>query len=250
MEGNLILDHHIKLTKQSLQNIDIDEFTEEQIIVGSIANDLCEFTNEGNIFFHGKDIIDNSFKSRKSIFYLTAIWPSHFGNLSSLHSMAKVIDEQAETTKNEIISWFEFLNGLSVGQILIKPNAEIGKDDVPISYLFKNQAIEYDQIFDTEDVIKIRSRAIGMMCHLIQDLFTRSHCERNKYNEISRFYCYHAQDKNKHRDSDYVNQEFEKKLISQCSNCISCAVNKKYYDYNEILLLNNNVQPSGGGPFA
>lgn len=246
----MLLSHHRSHTEYALNNIEMEPEKQKEIVKGSFVNDLCEFTNEGEIIIPSKDVIHRLFESKPRVFGSIAIYQSHFGNLTSMHSMAKATNESADTTKSEITAWFDFLNALALGLISIEPDSKVGEDNTTISGMFSDQSIEYDQIFDSENLTKIRSRSIGMMCHLIQDLFTQSHCERNNHNEIVMFYCYQAQNKQKHKEGDHAAISLEKELTKQCRKCVESIMNNNAYDYSQVLVLSNNVQNSDGGIFS
>ena len=246
----MLLSHHKGYTEGALISSGISNGAAEQVVIGCTANDLCEFTNEGQFFIPSKDDAYRLFGTKKSTFDSLAFYQSHFGNLAAMHAMAKVCDESPETTRSEIMAWFQFLNSLALGTIDIDPDAKIAGDNVPISGMFVNQTIEYDQIFDTEDKFEIRYRAVGMMCHLIQDAYTYSHCERGGRSEVLRFYCYEPQDKQKHKDGDHVIPGYEEVLRIQCRNCVESINNGIAYDCNQILCLSNDVQNSDGGIFV
>ncbi len=246
----MLLPNHKGYTEEALRNVDIGTDIKNQIIVGSTANDLCEFTNEMQSLIHSKDVMDGLVGSKEKAFGFSAIYQSHFGDLTSMHSMAKASGESPETTRSEIISWFQFLNGLALGSIVIDPDAKIGEDSVPIREIFSKHTIEYDQIFDSEDMFEIKNRAIGMMCHLIQDLFTYSHCNRNSHNEVLKFYCYQSQNKQKHKEGDHVITGLKQELLNQCRSCVENISNNIEYDYGQILSLDNDAQDSDGGIFA
>lgn len=246
----MLLSHHKSHTEHALNNVGMDMTKKKEIVIGSFVNDLCEFTNEGQIFIPSKDVAHSLFGNKKKVFGSIAIYQSHFGNLASMHSMAKTDNEPPETTKNEIMAWFDFLNDLALGVISIEPDSKIGEDNTPIAEMFSNHSIEYDQVFDSENMAEIRSRSIGMMCHLIQDLFTQSHCQRSSHNEILMFYCYQSQNKNKHKEGDHAIPGLEQELARQCKKCVESITNNSAYDYNQILLLSSNAQNSGGGNFV
>jgi hypothetical protein len=246
----MLLSHHRSHTEYALNNIEIDPEKKKEIIKGAFANDLCEFTNEGEIFIPSKDVIHSLFESKPKVFGSIAIYQSHFGNLASMHAMAKANNESPGNTRGEITAWFDFLNNLTLGIISIDPDAMIGEDNTAISGMFSDHSIEYDQIFDSENLAQIRSRSIGMMCHLIQDLFTQSHCGRNSHNEIVMFYCYQAQNKQKHKEGDHAIIGLEQELTNQCRKCVESIMNNHAYDYSQVMVLSNSVQNSGGGAFS
>ena len=246
----MILSLHKSYTQNAVAEFGVDKNIGNEIIIGSLANDLCEFTNEGHNFIKTKDAVFDIFGMKEKIFGSIAIYQSHFGNLASMHAMAKADNEHPEITRQEIAAWFDFLNGVALGAIPVKPDKRIGEDNTPISDMFSSHSIEYGQIFDSEDAFGVKNRAIGMMCHLIEDLFTESHCLRDGHNEIRMFYFYSAQDKQKHKESDHAAGGLEQELQKQCNACIQSLQNNTAYDYGSILVLSGNAKESGGGAFA
>lgn len=246
----MLLKYHVKYSKAVIGGLNIDSVIREQVRIGATANDLCEFTNEGQIFLPSKDAIYGLVGSREKVFENSAIYQSHFGNLASMHAISKKPDEPASTTKNELVAWFEFLNDVALGNITIVPENKIASDSVQIRDMFTGGRIEYDQIFDTNETPKIKHRALGMMLHLIQDAYTFSHCERNDNDEVVRFYCYGLQNRAKHKSGDDVPAAQRNSLLNHCKICVQSILNGDRYNYNQILLLSSNSQNSAGGDFV
>ena len=246
----MLLDYHEKYSGAVIDGLNVDVAIKEQVKIGALANDLCEFTNEGQIFLRSKDAIYNLLGLKEKVFGNIAIYQSHFGRLTSLHAMSKEPGEPASTTKRELIAWFDFLNDVALGRMTIVPNKKIASDKIQIREMFSGGSIEYHQIFDTDENLKIKYRALGMMLHLIQDAYTSSHCERNNSNEIVKFYCYMLQDKAKHKSDDDVSNVHRKTLLQQCENCVQSILKGNKYKYNQILLLSRNAQESDGGNFV
>lgn len=264
--------YHKGWTKNALNAAAISAQQKEEISIGCTANDLCELTNETQCFiepreikaplaaamtrsaaFESKDAIYSSFGNRTGLFSPMALYQSHFGCLTSLHATAKQAQEPPESTRKEVVTWFTFLNSLALGTITVDPEARIYKDknNAAVRNLFvRCQKIEYSQLFDSKDQAEIRSRAVGMMCHLIQDLFTYSHCERNSKQEIVKFYNYELQDKEKHKKGDHVIAGLEKELAQQCKLCIENTAKEIAYDCVPILVLSKDARKSDGGIFV
>lgn len=246
----MLLKYHKDYTIEVLNKLSIPNKIGEEILIGSTANDLCEFTNEAQLFIWNKKVLHKLFGAKKKVLGASALWQSHFGNLASMHSMSKSSGEEPVVVRNELADWFEFLNGVALDQIDIDPDSEIRSDSVPIKKMFEDHSIEYDQIFDTEKGSEIRNRATGMMLHLIQDIFTKSHCERNDNGEIVKFYFYGLQDKDKHEKGDDVSELHKDEMLVECENCVSSILNGKPYDFSQIVLLAEDTQTSDGGPFV
>jgi len=246
----MLLEYHVKYSIAVIGGLNIDSVIRKQVKIGATVNDLCEFTNEGQIFIPSKDAIYDLLGSREKVFGNSAIYQSNFGNLASMHAMSKKPGEPASTTKKEMVAWFEFLNDVALGNITIVPDKKIASDNVQIRDMFTGGSIEYDQIFDTDETPKIKYRALGMMLHLIQDAYTFSHCERNDNNEVVRFYCYELQNKAKHKSGDDVPALQRNSLLNHCKICVQSILDGDRYNYNQILLLSSNSQNSAGGNFV
>ena len=246
----MLLPNHRRYTGEALKGLRVGKDIRAGILTGVGANDLCEFTEEWRLFVWAKERIRSLLWARKKRVGHLAIWQSHFGNLASMHVMSKTPGEPAATTMAEVRSWFDFLNGLALDSISIDPDATIGSDNTPIDSLFADLHIEYDQLFDSEDIAKIRQRSVGMMLHLIQDSFTPCHCQREDNMEIAEFYCYELQDPGKHRDADDVSASNKEILISECRTCVTgILLRGEPYDCSHILRLRANPDNSGGGPY-
>jgi hypothetical protein len=240
--------YHQQYTKEVLKGFRLSKEKRKQIIIGSIVNDYCELTNDGNIF----NIKDTStlFFNRDMLRGNNAFFQSHFGYLTSLHFMSKKEGEPAEITRDELKMWFKFLNNVAAGRLTVPANSVISKDDGIISKMFAKDKIEYKMIFDTDKSEEIRYRSLGMMLHLIQDALTPSHCQRNEKNEIVQFYYYGAQDSSKHRKADDILAERKEFLFEQCRECIKNVLESRLYKTKPILSLSENAQVSSGGEYA
>ncbi len=246
----MLLEHHVTYSLAAIDELNLQGEMREQIKIGATVNDLCEFTNEGQVFFPSKDLIHKSVGTRRGIFDNSALYQSHFGKLASLHAMSKKPADSAAITKEELGNWFDFLNDVALGNIAIIPDQVIAMDKVQIQGMFAGLKIKYEQIFDTNENKKIKIRAIGMMLHLIQDAYTASHCERNDKNEVLKFYCYALQDKSKHKSGDDVPDVHRSTLLYQCRNCVQGILEGQEYCYGDILSLSSNAQASDGGSFV
>jgi len=265
----MLLGYHKSWTENALDAATISVKKKLEISIGCTVNDLCEISNETYLFillqdlaspagtavlstpYESKDGIYQSFGTMPFLFGGLALYQSHFGSLASLHGMAKKPQELPQITRQEIISWFDFLNSVAVGSFTVKPVARFYNDSTAIRNLFfRCRKIEYRQLFDSEDPFAIKHRAIGMMCHLIEDLFTSSHCERNSNKEIRKFYSYELQDKTKHRLNDHAAIGMEQELAAQCKLCIDNTAKNIAYDYRPILTLSQDAQLADGGQFA
>ena len=79
--------YHQQYIKEILKGFRLSKEKRKQVIIGSIVNDYCELTNDGNIFnikgtstlFFNKDMLSGN----------NAFYQSHFGYLTSLHFMSK-----------------------------------------------------------------------------------------------------------------------------------------------------------------
>ena len=265
----MLLGYHKSWTENALHHTSINANMKREVSIGCTANDLCELTNENFLYilvkdiaatevdlsssaaYDSKDDVYQTFGLMPFLFGNLAIFQSHFGSLASLHGMAKAAQEAPETTRQEIISWFDFLNSVALGTVAIKPRERIYNSNTALRrFFFHCRKIEYHQLFDSEDQFEIKHRAVGMMCHLIEDLFTLSHCERTADNEIRKFYYYDLQDKDKHRHGDHAVAGLEQELSAQCRLCIENTAKNIPYDYKPLLVLSQDAQKSDGGAFA
>ncbi|GEM_PF-3208013 len=240
---------HKKYSKAVLDEFRLTKAAKEQVVLGSIVNDYCELTNDGQIFLD-KDTTSSHILNTDLFKGKSAIWQSHFGYLTSLHFMSKEKGEPASVTADELKLWFKFLNNVAAGRISVAANSVIAADDAIISSMFTNGKIEYKMIFDTDRGDEIRYRSLGMMLHLIQDALTPSHCLRNEKNEIVQFYYYGAQDSKKHKKADDVKEDQREFLFAQCRNCVQSVLKSKLYSTKAILTLSKDAQVSGGGVYA
>lgn len=247
----MLLTHHVEYSKIAVSGFNFhSQYEREEVIIGATANDLCELTNE---YQHRplptKDEIYGIATSKRMMNWC-ALYQSHYGNLTSLHAMSKKLDEPASTTKDELVKWFEFLNDVALDNKIIEPKNEIASDSVQISDMFNGKTITYCQIFDADGHFTIKYRALGMMLHLIQDVYTPCHCERNDNNEVVKFLCYKPQDKAKHKLADDVAPAQRDSLLEQCKTCLQSILNRDRYNYDKILSLSTDAQNSDGGVFV
>ena len=141
---------HKKYTKEILKHFRLSKEKREQIIIGSIVNDYCELTNDGNIF----SVKDTStlFFNRDMLKGNNAFYQSHFGYLTSLHFMSKKEGEPAAVTRDELKMWFRFLNNVAAGRITVAADSVIASDNAIISSMFGKDRIRYNMIYDTKKV--------------------------------------------------------------------------------------------------
>jgi hypothetical protein len=165
-----------------------------------------------------------------------------------MHAMARARGEPAPVTANELSAWFDFLNGVALGQIRFDPDMEIRDLPSPIQGQFQSHSIEFDQIFDSEEAGQIKLRSIGMMLHLIQDSYTLSHCQRNQAGEIEKFLHYGSQNKDLHKEHDDVSGQKREAMVAECSKCIKdTLIDRQAYECGPIMALAPNCAVSDGG---
>jgi hypothetical protein len=243
-EGKMLYTLHMSYSEQVLSGLRLSNSSKEQIITGSTNNDFCEMTNEYQFLRRIKKFI--GLKGVEDI----ALYQSHYGRLASLHFMSKDKDEPAGTTQGELFAWFDFLNEVALGSCSLAPHQLIAEDQKPVSNMLTGTDITYIKIFDTGISDEIKSRALGMMLHLIQDSYTFSHCERNDNNQLIKFFHYASQNKKRHQSGDIVQSDQEGIMLDQCRDCVQSVLSGKKYDYSNILILSNDTQASDAGPFA
>lgn len=240
----MLLDRHTEYSSTCLDALNINGNTRVQICIGATSNDLCEFTNEFQIF------IKTPPPKTRGLMDGFALYQSHYGRLASMHAMAKDQNEPAANTKAELQTWFNFLNELSTGEATIKNAQQIALNHKKMKEMFSGGSMQFEDIIDTEDDTKIRLRSIGMMLHLIQDSYTTSHCKRNEDGELEKFYWYEAQDSDKHKAHDDVADKHKASMLEECTNCLESVLDKTKYDYTTLLTLSRNAANSDGGEFA
>jgi len=80
----MLLGFHKNYTEKAVATVGIDVDRGEEIVVGSAANDLCEFTNGWENIFRSKEDIDEKFRMETKAFGMNAFWQSHFGELDPM----------------------------------------------------------------------------------------------------------------------------------------------------------------------
>lgn len=230
----MLLENHKLYLDEALKGVAFNDEEKKEIRLGVIANDLCEFTEEGGMFFSCKSVL----KQKKNIIAdNSALYQSHFGNLASLHAMKSESNQSKDDSLSELTSWFDFFNLIATDNLPqnFEPHAKVNKVVSPIQHLFSDLKIEFNDIFDTNDLEKIKLRAVGMMVHLIQDSFTKSHCNRGENKEIVDFYFYGNQDSKQHKADDDVAKENKLFMIKACNDCLLALHNKELYDYRKVI---------------
>lgn len=240
----MLLERHAAYSAACLDALKIKGNIREQICIGATSNDLCEFTNEYQIFVKPPQ------PRTRGLFDGFALYQSHYGRLASMHAMAKDRNEPAANTKAELQAWFDFLNEISTGKATIEDANRIALSHKKMQDMFSGGSLQFEDIIDTEDDTKIRLRSIGMMLHLIQDSYTTSHCKRNDDGELEKFYWYEGQDSGKHKANDDVSGQHKAAMLRECKDCLERALDKTPYDYTVLLTLSRGAAKSDGGDFA
>ncbi|MCG9875920.1 MAG: hypothetical protein MH321_14175 [Leptospiraceae bacterium] len=120
---------------------------------------------------------DLPLRSMGGITDLLSFLRSHFKDLQHFHAMASKEGEDAEVTKEKIVSSIK------------KAYQSVMAKDVSGNYLLS----ESD-----------RAEIIGRILHVIQDSYAPGHVIRNENNEIMQFQIYSGQDKEAHRHGDLI----------------------------------------------
>lgn len=242
----MLISHHEKNTINVLKQIVASKVQKNEILNGSLVNDLCEFTNEYRLIMKIRDFLTR--RSEKGLRDSSSFYQSHWGKLSALHCMANANAEPPKTTHRTVLNWLKMLQNFfqnadedMLDQKLSSFHDELGDtvDDLEFSF---------SRLLDTEDVLKARYRAIGMILHIIQDSFTVSHCERNKDTGfIEMFFCYGEQDKITHRRYDKIMEGFDNYSRSILTDVTTLLLNNKTVAFEKYFKLSPNAQPSQGG---
>ena len=89
----MLLVLHEKYTISALHKFDgINEEIANEILKGSFVNDLCELTNKYTKINNSLDKYIQM-KSEKGLLDYSAFYQSHWGDLSALHCMANIKNE-------------------------------------------------------------------------------------------------------------------------------------------------------------
>lgn len=162
----MLLQLHEKYTKIILDKfVDTQNVNDlEQILIGSLANDLCSFTNEYVMFKLKKYYSE---KKKKGLFDDSAFYQSHWGNFSALHCMAEKEGINTIDTHRKILQWLDFLEFIIFNnkeEILME---EINQFEMLLGTQVKNITFKIYNLFDTKELNKARFRALGMIVHII-----------------------------------------------------------------------------------
>lgn len=220
----MTLNLHVKYMDEIIEKIEsIDVYQREELLRGSVTNDLCNLTDElyeyilmeldtGKGF--GEDFKELIKKIINRIGENSSFYQSHFGNFGALHAMANKQSEPAEITLDYILNWVNFLEliVLSKDDGLLQKN--ISNFDKELGDVVKDLNFKLSDIMDIDDFEQAKMIAIGMIIHIIQDSYTISHCKRNlKSYEIEMFHNYKSQKSSEHKKCDHVyekNEEYKK----------------------------------------
>jgi len=132
---------------------------------------------------------------------------SHFGDLQYVHAMASTPEEAAARTRQRMLGWAEFCWGVAMGDL----PAAAGRDRWgPQAGMFPAGVKgpgTVGELFGKVDGSIAPLRALGSLCHLVEDSFAGGHVERvaldaTRRGAIRRFFCYTNQDHARHAAGD------------------------------------------------
>lgn len=236
----MLVSDHKTYTQKATQNLGLARSIREEIVKGSTVNDLAELTDA----FGGAFPLSSKGNKKFRFFHNSVLYRSHYGNFTALHSMASKAGIDTETTKAEISQWLKSLSAVYAKK-KINPYAEIENENLPFSSFFQSSGITYRRLFDTSKIKRIRHRAVGMMLHIIQDMYTMSHCKRNKAGEIVQFYYYGDQDRSNHKEFDHPQKGHIDMLKNECKKCLQSVLAKSSYNTTSVLKLCSAPERSG-----
>ncbi len=246
----MLLSLHEETTQKVLDEYKLTNYRYQGVISGCVANDLCALTNEYSL------VRKHAWKpnSIKSIGFLedSTFYQSHWGELSALHSMARGGGIAAVDTQSDIVSWLAFLEFLHYNankSILV---SEISTFGTHLGGYVEELDFRVGDLLDTMDYRLARLRSLGMILHIVEDSYTKSHCNRSMDSGlINQFYAYNEQSSTKHRKSDKVNPRMQKVLESRLHTVIkTLMINNSKLDYSQIIDISHDATTSGGGPYA
>jgi len=243
---------HIKYTNNVLNKfVNIDDKSKKQILIGCVANDLCEFTQEYSDIVMRFDLLLKSNRSNflfdsSPIYESLAIYQSHYGKLSALHSMAQTRDIPAKSTRKDILKLLAFLEHIVLNgdtEMLLK---SIDKFEDILGSQIQDVTFKVYKLLDTKNIFKAKHRAIGMILHIIEDSYTKSHCRRVR-GLIKTFYYY--KDQSNHSDFDVVQNKNEDVMKRYLKAVLKKLLKNKSakLEYKDIFRLSASATPSFGG---
>jgi hypothetical protein len=243
------LTSHEGFTEEVLSDVDLGLEAVNEILSGSVANDLCALTNEYKWIMSVTEYFKK--KRKKALLDYSSFYQSHWGKLSALHCMANDNGEPPIKTRQNVINWMKLLD-----EAYHNDDEEWLKRDL---HLFTDTmgdtvaGLEFSlsDILDTDDIQKAKYRAIGMMLHIIHDSFTQSHCRRSSDgSEMEAFFCYTGQDPQKHSKGDKIMTGCDDRLLNMTRTVLTSLIENQDVDYGELIKLSDNAQPSGHGGYA
>lgn len=250
--------HHTRHTEAALRlheakiGAPIAPDIRSEILLGALANDLCELTNESTFEFHqakSSRSLWDMFRKRER----TALYQSHSGTLATLHCMSKNAGEPARNTKIDLDAWFVFLNDLALGRFA-DPGLRMAElpPKYRLGYLFDGTPIRLIDLIDSGDFSVLPSRALGMMLHIMEDSCTSSHCERDLSRPgfpIRQFFHYGSQSQLKHKKGDSLLNVEEAFLHGNMRECVECILAGKDFNGSKFLAVDPDAFDSAGGPW-
>jgi len=242
----MLISYHEQNTHNILEEVVASESQKNEILNGSLVNDLCEFTNEYRLIMKFRDFFSR--KSERGLRDHSSFYQSHWGKLSALHCMANENEEAPETTRRRIVNWLEMLQIASQNAGVELLERKLSSFHEELGDTVNELEFSFSRLLDTEDVFKAKYRAMGMILHIIQDSFTISHCERNTdTGKIEMFFCYGMQDKFVHQKYDKIIEKYDKYSKDIMAGIITSLLNNQSIDFESYFELSPTAQSSQGG---
>lgn len=132
---------------------------------------------------------------------------SHFGDLQFLHAMASTTTETPAQTRQRMLAWAEFCWQVALGDLLaVARRADWGTQAGVLPAGVKGPDT-VGQLFGQVDGTIAPFRALGSLCHLVEDSFAIGHVDRvvldaTRRGPIRAFYCYTNQNHAQHAAGD------------------------------------------------
>jgi len=132
---------------------------------------------------------------------------SHFGDLQCLHAMSATPQEPPARTRQAMLGWAEFCWNVALGDVLATAPRGDWKTQAAMIPAGVDGPATVGELFGKADGSTVPFRALGSLCHLVEDSYAGGHVEREpldatRRGPIRRFFCYVGQDHAAHAAED------------------------------------------------
>jgi pimeloyl-ACP methyl ester carboxylesterase/V8-like Glu-specific endopeptidase len=132
---------------------------------------------------------------------------SHFGDLQYVHAMASTPDEATSRTRQRMLGWAEFCWSVALGDVPAAAGRDRWGSQAGLFPAGVKGPGTVGELFGKVDGSIAPLRALGSLCHLVEDSFAGGHVERvavdaTRRGAIRRFFCYTNQDHAAHAAGD------------------------------------------------